>query len=541
MRKYEKIFKQMTLEEKIGQMFMIGFSGETLPEDVKEFIDQSNIGFIDIFARNISSVEQATKLMNAIHASGKIPPMIFTDQEGGIVCQFAELTSTFANHMGMAATGNVAFTKMAAEILAEDMDLIGIDGFIAPTIDVNYEPDNPIIGLRAFSDDVDTVTAHGKAFIEGVEQTGLAAMPKHFPGHGGSRLDSHLVLPSLDCSEEYFTNMNLIPFKKVVPISEFMMTAHIAVPQIDATGLPATFSQKFLKDILRSQLKFDGVLITDCLEMDVIKNNFSPEEIVQYSIDADVDVLLLSHSLDLQKELYDILLSKVKRGEVPEQRIDRSVKRILRAKEKFNLLTEHKQRSVELAKERVRSKRDIEDFVCKHSIVLLRDRLNKIPLRRKDIKLGIIEWDKTRSTIQLHEPSHNSYLEEQAKKYFKNVEVLLLPLKKPEFSEVKEFLKRHDEVLVGPFSRTPEVEKLQADVIRNIMRIRNDVIIVATGNPYDIRYFPEANTYLATFGFRECQINAFFEVLVGNFKPSGRLPVEIKNVFPRWHNWSCND
>ena len=540
MKKYEKIFKKMSLEEKIGQMFMIGFFGETLPDDVKEFIQQANIGFVDIFARNITSIKQATKLMNDIHALAQIPPMIFTDQEGGIVCQFAELTSTFANHMGLAATGNEAFTKIAAEILAEDMNLIGIDGFIAPTVDVNYEPDNPIIGLRAFSDDVDTVTAHGKAFIEGVEQTGLAAMPKHFPGHGGSRLDSHLLLPSLECSEEYFSEMNMTPFKEMASLSDFMMTAHIAVPQIDSTGLPATFSKKFLKNILRHTFKFDGVLITDCLEMDVIKNNYSPEEIVQYSVDADVDVMLLSHSLDLQKELYEILLRKVKEGEIPEQRINQSVKRILVAKEKYNLLTEHKQRDVHVAEKEVRKKRNIEDFVCNHTIVLLRDHLRKIPVRTHHVKLGIIEWDKTRSTIQLHEPSHKSYLENQAKRYFENVDVLILPLKKPEFSIITEFLNSHDEILVGPFSRTPEVEKLQADVIRKIIRIRKDAIIVATGNPYDIRYFPEAKIYLATFGFRECQIKAFFEVLVGNFRPYGKLPVEIKNVFPRWHRWETN-
>ncbi len=539
MSQYEKIFKQLTLEEKIGQMFMVGFFGEKLPANVKNFIDEQNIGFVDIFARNISSVEQATALMNEIHSIAKVPPMIFSDQEGGIVCQFAELTSTFANHMGLAATGNPAFTEIAAEILAEDMDLIGVDGFIAPTMDVNYEPDNPIIGLRAFSDDVETVTQLGKAFIKGVEQVGLAAMPKHFPGHGGSRLDSHLVLPSLDFCEEFFNSCDLKPFEQVAREVEFMMTAHIAVPYIDPTGMPATFSKKFLVDILRKKFGFQGVLITDCLEMDVIKNNYSPEEIVRYSIDAGVDVILLSHTLELQQELFQILLDKVKSGEVEEKRIDLSVKRILAAKEKYGMLTNHKQRSVSRAAQFVRNKREIEDFVCKHSIVLLRDKLNKLPLRT-NFKLGIIEWDKTRSTIQIHEPSHKSYLEKHAIDYFDNVDVLILPLKKPDFSIVKDFLKSHDEVLVGPFSRTPEVERLQADVIREIIKLRDDVVIIATGNPYDIRHFPEAKIYLATFGFRDCQIKALFEVLVGNFKATGKLPVEIKGIFPRWHRWNSH-
>lgn len=540
MRRFEKIFRQLTLEQKIGQMFMIGFFGEELPDTVKHFINENKIGFVDIFARNIASVEQATTLMNEIHATSEIPPMIFADQEGGIVCQFAELTSTFANHMGLAATGDPAYTEIAAEVMAEDMKLIGVDGFIAPTIDVNYEPDNPIIGLRAFSDDVETVTTLGEAFIKGVGQIGLAAMPKHFPGHGASRLDSHLILPSLDHSEEFFTAYDLHPFKKVAPHVNFIMTAHIAVPQIDQTGLPATFSKKFLIDILRKRFGFSGILITDCLEMDVIKNNYTPEEMVRYSIEAGVDVMLLSHSLKLQKEMHDILVKKVKSGEVTEERINQSVKRILTIKDQYGMLNPNVQRSVSRAVQHVREKRDLEDFVCRHSIVLLRDYLNKIPLA-KGKKLGIIEWDKTRSTIQLHEPSHKSYLEKHARKYFENIDVLILPLKKPDSMILENFLKANEEILVGPFSRTPEVERLQADVIREILKIREDVVIIATGNPYDIRHFPEAKTYLTTFGFRDCQINALFEILVGNFKATGRLPVEIKNLFPRWHRWNPDD
>ncbi|RKY81430.1 hypothetical protein DRQ07_04090 [candidate division KSB1 bacterium] len=536
MKLNEKIFEKMSLEEKIGQMFMIGFFGETLSPTVRKFIDLQNIGFIDIFARNISSVEQATALMNEIHKQAKIPPMIFTDQEGGIVCQFAELTSTFANHMGLAATGNPAFTELAAEIMAEDLDLMGIDGFIAPTMDVNYEPDNPIIGLRAFSDDTETVIEYGKAFIKGVNQIGLAAMPKHFPGHGGSRLDSHLVLPSLDYCEEFFTAFDLVPFKEVAKKSDFMMTAHIAIPYIDPTGMPATFSKKFLVDILRNKFEFEGVLVTDCLEMDVIKNNYSPEEMVRYAIDADVDVLLLSHSLELQKELYEILLQKVKKGEINEARIDRSVKRILAVKEKYGMLATAKERDINKAVQDMRNKRDIEEFVCRHSIVLLRDKPGKIPLNT-DQKLGIIEWDKTRSTIQIHEPSHKSYLEIHAKKYFSNVDVLLLPLKRPDFPIIKDFLQSHDDILVSPFSRTPEVERLQADVIREILKFRDDVVVIATGNPYDIRHFPEARTYLATFGFRDCQIKALFDIITGKYRATGKLPVEIKGIFPRWYRW----
>ncbi len=440
--------------------------------------------------------------------------------------------------MGLAAAANPVFVELAAKILAEDMDLFGIDGFIGPVIDVNHEPNNPIIGLRSFSDDAQTVTESGKAFINGVQQAGLIAMPKHFPGHGGSRLDSHLVLPTIDLSEEFFSLCDLRPFKEIAKSVDFIMTAHVSVPQIDPTGMPATFSKLFLNDILREKYGFDGVLITDCLEMDVIKNNYTPEEIIRFSIEAGVDVFLLSHTLEYQKELHKVLLEKAKNGEISIERIDLSVNRILAAKEKYGALSAIKKRDISTAVKSVRSKRETEDFVSKHTIVTLRNKLNKIPLSTTQ-SVGIIEWDKARSTVQVDEPTHKSYLMKYAEDYFDKVEVRNLPMKKPASSMIKDFLKSYDNIIVAPFSRTPEVEVLQADMIREIIKIRDDVIIVATGNPYDIRHFEEAKTYVVTFGFRDTQMYALFENLTGKFKSVGKLPVEIKGIFPRWYNSDC--
>lgn len=535
MESYDFLLSELTLDEKIGQMFMIGFREETLTPEVQTFIYESNIGFIDIFARNISSVEQATSLMNQIHLQGKIPPMIFTDQEGGIVCQFAELTSTFSSHMGLAATRNPSFIKLAAEKIAEDMRLIGVDGMISPTIDVNHEPNNPIIGVRAFSDDVETVVNAGKAFMKGIYQAGLASMPKHFPGHGGSILDSHLVLPLLDFSEEFYEAVDLHPYMEIAKDADFIMTAHISVPSIDESGLPATFSKKFLTEILRNKYCFKGVLVADCLEMNVIKNNYSTEEIVNYSIEAGIDVMLFSHNLDIQQEAYSILLEKVKSGKISEERIDLSVKRILTAKGKYGKITHSKPLDIEFSVASVRKDREIENHICRNSIVVLRNKLNLIPIK-KEQSVGIIEWDKTRSTIQLYEPTHTSYLEKLAKETFTNVTTLILPLKKPDSSVIKNFINSYDTLLVAPFSRTPEIEAIQSDAIREIIKQREDAIIIATGNPYDIRNFPEAKTYIVTFGFRDSQMKALFDILIGITEATGRLPVEIDGIFPRWHN-----
>ena len=166
---------------------------------------------------------------------------------------------------------------------------------------------------------------------------------------------------------------------------------------------------------------------------------------------------------------------------------------------------------------------------------MLRNRLNKIPLPTTK-SLGIIEWDKTRSTVQLNEHFHKSYLIDYAQKYFNKAEVLILPLKKTELPVIKTFLESYDNIIVSPYSRTTELEMLQGDMIREILRVRDDVVVVATGNPYDIRYFDEVKTYVATFGFRDTQMHALFDNLTGKFKSCGKLPVEIKGLFPRWYN-----
>jgi beta-N-acetylhexosaminidase len=535
MKQHEAVFSKMCLEEKIGQMFMVGFKEDHLTSTMKDFINEYNIGFIDIFARNVTSIEQITNLNNQLHSLAKIPPMIFADQEGGVVCQFGELASTFSSMMGLAATHNEGLIEIAGKILSEDMDLVGLDGFIGPTMDVNHEPNNPIIGLRSFSDDPDVVTQFGKAMIRGINQVGLVSMPKHFPGHGGSSLDSHLVLPTIGVSQEFYTSYDLKPFRAVAKTSDFMMTAHISVPSMESSRKPATFSKLFQTKILREKYGFKGVLITDCLEMDVVKNNYTPEQIVLNSIEAGIDVLLLSHSIDFQKTLYKALLSKVQEGYITIERIDMSVKRILAMKEKYAAIEKRKVRDVNTAINKIRNKREIEDFITKHSIVVLRNKLNKIPLPTSK-SLGIIEWDKTRSTVQLNEHFHKSYLIDYAEKYFNKAEVLILPLKKTELPVIKTFLESFDNIIVSPYSRTIELEMLQGDMIREILRVRDDVVVVATGNPYDIRYFDDVKTYVATFGFRDTQMHALFDNLTGKFKPCGKLPVEIKGMFPRWYN-----
>ena len=186
------ILTRLSLEEKIGQLFLIGFLGDKLPQPVSEFIHQANIGFIILFARNIKNVNQIVHLTNDIHTCASISPFICTDQEGGTVVQFKELAATVISPMGMTATGDLNCARLAGELIGQEMDALGVDGVLAPVLDVNINEENSIIGIRSFSDDPERVVSFAAKFCEGISGQNIATCGKHYPGHGSTTEDSHL-------------------------------------------------------------------------------------------------------------------------------------------------------------------------------------------------------------------------------------------------------------------------------------------------------------------------------------------------------------
>lgn len=532
---YPRLLKGLTLKEKISQMFMVGFEGKRLSGEVNKFLRNYNFGFVVIFSRNAETGDQIFSLTEEIHSAGKIPSMIFTDQEGGPVCQFDGITSTFTSAMGLAATGAPIYAEIAGAGIGQDLSLLGIDGVLAPVVDVNREPDNPIIGVRAFSDEPSTVIRYATSFINGVKKYNIAPVLKHFPGHGGTTEDSHLILPTVEVSKEYFEATDLKPFISLASKVDFIMSAHVVFPLIDPSELPATFSKVFINEYLRRRIRFNGVLVTDCLEMSAVRERFSPEEMITLGIKAGVDVFLVSHTPEFQSQLYNILLDKVKSGKILEERIDSSVSRILRIKEKYGLLKrKNKDRfNPGLLNHSIK----MEDTVCAKSVTVLRNFQQKIPLS-KDVKPGIIEFEKVPSTIQISSAKRKNFLRKRAEECFPGSEILVLSLQNPDIEQLKNFIERHQEILVATYTRTPEVGRLQGKIVRKILELKGDAIVVALANPYDIRYFPLVSTYILTYSFRDCSIKALFDVLSGRKEATGLLPVEIKNFFPRWFKFN---
>ena len=447
---------------------MIGFYGEELPPEVEAFIEKNNIGFIILFSRNTGSITGTAALNNHIHSLGKISPAIYTDQEGGLVVRFGEMAATVISAMGLAAAGDPRSARTAGRIIGKEMNTIGIDGVLAPVLDVNFEENNPVIGTRAFSDDPGTVISYAKEFASGLNDSGVSACGKHYPGHGGTTKDSHLVIPTSPVSPEYFSRYCFQPFAALAETGiDAMMSSHVRFPQI-AKEI-ATFSPYFIRDLLREQAGFKGVIFSDCLEMKAVKDHFTPGKIALSCTAAGIDVLCPSHHLDFQEELFRVLLFNAEKGIIPAKQIDESVGRVLKLKERFNLMNKRKAADVVKAEKQLRSSIAVEREIAGRSITLLRNRRNTIPVK-KDKKCLIIEWQQAKATTDSFDKATLSPLMETAKTYLPFVESIILTLGENCPVDLKAALPGYDYVIACPYSLNPKRAHEQGKVIKQILK-----------------------------------------------------------------------
>ena len=368
----EALLAGMSLEEKVGQMMVVSFrvwadesaAGQPgadvteLNDEIRACIAGNHFGGTLLFAENCRNADQTLRLVADIQetnrAAGGVPMLVCMDQEGGNVTQLG-FGTTGPGSMALAATGDPGNAKAMAAIYGEELGLLGVNTDFAPVMDVNNNPNNPIIGARAFSDTPETAAAYGIAYVEGLHSAGCIATLKHFPGHGNTDTDSHTGFPCIDSSYDELLKTELVPFQRAIDAgADMVMTAHIQFPQIEtqtltsiATGepvfLPATMSKTILTDILRGDMGFDGVIVTDALDMAAIAENFSDADILRMTINAGVDLLLLPAITDAETfrknlDMLRLTVRLVSDGEIDEARIDESVRRILTLKRSCGLL-----------------------------------------------------------------------------------------------------------------------------------------------------------------------------------------------------------
>lgn len=333
----------MSLEEKIGQLIIGGFQGVRISDDAKELIHSKKIGGFILFAHNLESPEQSLKLLNDLKLENKendFPLFLSVDQEGGRVTRLPGLSSLPTNEQ-IAMRDDLEYAYRYGEMLGDQLNAFGFQLNFAPSIDVNSNPDNPVIGNRSFGSDPNLVSDYGKKVLQGMADKNVIGTIKHFPGHGDTHLDSHVSMPVVDKRLDELRELELIPFKRAIDsgVVDAVMTAHILLPKLGA-DLPATMSKKVITDLLRDELGYDGVVITDDMTMGAITTQYGVAEAAVKAVNAGVDIVLVAHGQDQIVATFDRLMDGVASGEISLERVDESVARVLRLKEKYNLVDE---------------------------------------------------------------------------------------------------------------------------------------------------------------------------------------------------------
>jgi beta-N-acetylhexosaminidase len=331
--------KTLTLDEKIGQLTIVGIEGTEINDDTKELIQKYHVGGVIFFKENISSRNQALTLVKAlkdINGSG-IPLFLGVDEEGGRVSRMPAEYKKLPSSGAIGKKNNEVISKTIGEILGEEVSSLGFNLDFAPVLDINSNPNNPIIGDRSFGNNSELVSKLGVATMKGIQSKDIISAVKHFPGHGDTSVDSHKGLPTVNNDIKRLRSFELIPFEKAIDNgADMVMVAHILLPNIDKT-YPSSLSKVVISDLLRKELGFNGVIITDDMTMGAITLNYDINKAAVTSLKAGSDIVLVCHDYNKEKTVIESIKTAVKNKEITEQQIDEKVYRILKLKDKYKL------------------------------------------------------------------------------------------------------------------------------------------------------------------------------------------------------------
>ena len=500
----------MTLEQKIGQMMVCGWTGETENERVtvsshaRILIEELQVGGIIFFKHNIADdLRMTVQTINDLQAMSAEPLLMGIDQEGGMVARITEGVTVFPSNMAMGATGRSEYAYQAAAASGKQLAALGFNCNFAPNVDVNNNPDNPIIGTRSYGESPDLVAEFGAQAIRGYQDSGVIACAKHFPGHGDTSVDSHLALPTIPYDLDRLNSIELKPFRAAVNAGvSSIMTTHIMFPVLD-TEFPATLSPKIVNGLLRTELGYDSVVVTDGMEMHAIAQKFGTPGAAVLAIEAGVDIVLVCGNLATQRATRSAILEAVKDGRITEQRIDESVARIDSLKRKHHLNERRKSDTEALS-----------DILCSPQATALQREIARESVKPVVNRDGVIPFQLNPGEFVLVVGMHETVepIADAARKYWTDVKSVTLGSDTDSLNSVVGMASRAGAVIVPTCSKEPWKppvdQELQAEMVNQLLEVSRRMVVVAVRDPYDIRRFPNIGTYICTYGYRGGSLEA---------------------------------
>ncbi len=593
-RSPEGILHDMGIEEKIEEMLMpevrcwIEKNGERkgvteLNPELKEVLNKHKFGGVVLFSENIRDAEQTAALTGELQeaysfGNDKQKLLIAVDQEGGRVTRL-DYGTQMPGNMALGATGDTAMAKEAAEVIGSEIKSLGFNVDFAPVVDVNLNPSNPVIGIRSFSDSPEMTADFGCAFIDGLHSSGVVSALKHFPGHGDTYTDSHTGLPSIDKDPDTIRENELVPFSKCIKGgADMVMTAHIQYPEIETETytsikdgqeitLPATLSKKIIGEILRQELGFDGVVITDDMYMAAVSANFAPLDSARLAINAGVDMILIPVIMESSDGIRDMeayisgIKDMVKKGDIPEARINESVLRILKLKEKYGLLStgENEGNKEIISRAGSKENHDKEWEIAEKAVTLLKNEDDLLPLRKgtkaaiilpyeSEVKSAEFAVQKLESEGIIGEASSVSTECTEGISAEEGDELIDRTLSGNDVIIAVSALYGNDEL--NPSSEKGLSAALYGRLIEKAHKEGKKVIILSAQLPYDAAGFGEADAILCCYNARGMlefpgdysggtkqygpNIPAAIYAMFGGADITGRLPVNIPALNSRY-------
>ncbi len=515
---------KLTLKEKIGQMIGLAFSGTSYSEELRMQVEEIGAGLIIYFKDNCNNPKQIFDLNKTIYKNSKIPPFIALDQEGGMVARVTEGVVQSPGAMAISACQNPKYAYNLAYNMGKDLRKLGFNFNFAPVGDINNNALNPVINVRSYSENPEVVCEYVKEAVLGYQDAGLMTSIKHFPGHGDTAVDSHLGLPKVDFDKERLYNMELKPF--IMAKEENLpgiMASHVMFTKFDSE-FPTTLSKKIINGLLRDEIGYNGLVVTDSLTMKAVFNNYSLEEIVYNSMNSGCDILLLCGARDIkmQKEFADIALRLAECGKIPMETIDAAVTRILIYKEMFT--AGQMNDCFEDVKDEINNIKEVEfsQKVSEESITEIINSNHLYPVCKDEKILVVFPLIKV---VTLVEDENNNlmslcdFMDIPTDRLYMSIDPT-----EDEQNKLLEIVDNYDKIIYCSYNAC--FNETQSELINKIDQ--NKLIVCAIRTPYDLRVLPNVQAYLCSYEATPLSLASLAKVLTGKIKPRGILPVTIK-------------
>jgi len=498
----------------------VGFTGATAQSAPLDALRAFSPGALILFARNVGTTAELRALVAALRDTANPSPLIAVDQEGGRVERIRDGVAALPSAMAVGATGDVALAERLGALLGRDLANLGIDVDLAPVADLSLQPRSTVVATRSYGDDPDRVAEFAIAFARGLERAGVAAALKHFPGHGSTSEDSHVALPRVTTGAATLRSRDLVPFARAIAAhaASIVLTAHVIVDAFDAER-PATISPAILTGLLRRELGYDGVVATDCLEMDAIAGGVGTVRGAVEALAAGADLLLISHHLELAHAAAEAIVAAIGDGEIPLSRLQEAHARI-------HSLRERLARRVPLAAA-------VDDNAPQEAARRAPTVVRGEPRLHADKPVTVISFEgavaDNAALSGRHTPAETASLSSALRRRGWKSEIMRVAIE-PAAADVDLLLEHvaalgdREFVLV---TRDAHLHGAQHDAVARILAVAPDSVIVSARAPYDALLWPPARRVLCIYGDQTISIEGCADVLAGRASARGTLPVRL--------------